>query len=709
MEHFITQLLRLRNRHFLAIDLLIFLVTPTVALTLRTDEIGFTPAYLRQLFVVTLVFLAVKLAVFMTGRLYSRFWRYASLDELAHIALLGLLALCIQTLVYFWVMRPAMWLDSDFPRSLPIIEGVLALLAVGAVRYSVPLAERYRDQRISKREGERVIVVGAGKAGVMIVQEMQSNPQLGMRAVAFVDDSNVKQGMRIRGVPVMGKCANVARVAREMSAKRVIIAMPAASGKAIREVVSESEHAGLQTKIIPGMYELLDGTATVKQLRDVRIEDLLRREPVRTDITAVSELLRGKRVLITGGGGSIGSELCRQVLRFDPESLVILGHGENSVFEIYNELTRLLAKGLVSMNRDGEQRVVSTKIYSVIADVRSAERMQAVFEEHRPEVVFHSAAHKHVPLMEMNPAEAITNNILGTRNTLDASLAVGVEHFVMISTDKAVNPTSIMGASKRVAELLVHRAAQRSGKSYVAVRFGNVLGSRGSVVLTFRQQIASGGPVTVTHPDMVRYFMTIPEAVQLVLQAAPLGHEGEVFMLDMGEPVKIVDLAKDLIELSGLEVGRDIDIVFQGVRPGEKLYEELFIAGESYERTRHEKIFLATTASGSVPAFLDDAVMTLSMAAERNDNAAIRAGLQHLIAEYRPESQGKDQGGNLEPLKMLAPGRVHSRNGTNGTNGASAGSHKSTVAGPKRENHYSHAGRDVVGDGEMGSIQSSAS
>ncbi len=343
------------------------------------------------------------------------------------------------------------------------------------------------------------------------------------------------------------------------------------------------------------------------------------------------KLLRGKRVLVTGGGGSIGSELCRQVMRCNPAELIILGHGENSVFEIAQELTRTLAS-----TRNGAESPV--RLRTVIADVRFPERLEAVFGEVRPQVVFHAAAHKHVPLMEENPGEAVTNNILGTRNVVAAAVAAGVQHFVMISTDKAVNPTNVMGASKRVAELIVHQAAAATGQPYVAVRFGNVLGSRGSVVLTFKHQIAAGGPVTVTHPEMKRYFMTIPEAVQLVLQAATLGSGGEVFVLDMGEPVKIVDLARDLIELSGLRIGRDIDLAFTGLRPGEKLFEELFTAGEEYTRTRHAKIYVASNASQAVPEDLDTQVAALAAAAQTEDRPMLLQCLQRLVPEYAPGS-----------------------------------------------------------------------
>jgi len=400
------------------------------------------------------------------------------------------------------------------------------------------------------------------------------------------------------------------------------------------------------------MYEILGGSVSVNSLRNVDITDLLRREAVQTDVAAMHDLLHGKRVVITGGGGSIGSELCRQVLRCGPAALIILGHGENSLFEITNEL-RLLEARLPNWV-PGSPSVIRP----VLADIRFAERISAIFHSIQPEIVFHAAAHKHVPLMEDNPGEAITTNVWGTRNLLNAALAVGVARFVMLSTDKAVNPTSVMGASKRAAELLVHQAAQASGRPYMAVRFGNVLGSRGSVLHTFRSQIAAGGPLTVTHPEMQRFFMTIPEAVQLVLQAGVLGGGGEVFVLDMGEPVKMVDMARDLIALSGLEVGRDIDIVFTGMRPGEKLYEELFVSGEGYARTQHEKVFIATHAGSAPPEGLDRWLPALETAVCRDDRAAIIAALQGLIPEFQPVGDAvTGLGRRAEPWQAAAPRR----------------------------------------------------
>lgn len=619
-------LLKLRNRHFLVIDLLILLATPSIALSLRSNNSSELASFSSSLVVATLVFVGIKLAVFYAVGIYRLFWQYASIEELALLGVAGLLALVLEGLTFFAVLRPAGLVVPDFPRSLLILESLLSLPAICSLRFTVRLAERLRWLGYGRGNAKRVLVAGAGEAGVMIVKEMQSKPHLGLHPVGFIDDDPQKRQARIRGVGVLGGCDQIPELVHETGAKHIIIAMPTASSKQIREMVSVCERVGAEPKIIPGISELLGGTISINQLRDVQIEDLLGREPVETDGAAVGELIRGKRILVTGGGGSIGSELCRQLLRCAPAELIIVGHGENSIFVIEHELRKLLAVLGTS---------ATTRLTAVIADIRFADRIHRVFEEHRPDIVFHAAAHKHVPLMELNPAEAISNNVLGTRNLLDAAMAVDVEHFVMISSDKAVNPTSVMGASKRIAELLVHQAAEMSGKSYVAVRFGNVLGSRGSVLLTFRQQIAAGGPVTVTDPEMCRFFMTIPEAVQLTLQAAVLGKGGEVFVLDMGRAIKIVDLATDMITLSGLQVGRDIDIVFTGLRPGEKLFEELFIPGESYERTHHPKIFIAKNASSFIPMGLELAILELAEAAELNDRAAIIHGLQRIVPEFQ--------------------------------------------------------------------------
>jgi FlaA1/EpsC-like NDP-sugar epimerase len=611
----------LRNRHFFFFDMLLLPVAVYLSYVLRLERFNIAPSW-DSLVLFSLVAVGTTAVIFQVVGLYARYWRYASVDEL--FLLTG--AVTISVISTAAITAVLVWLLPSFtlyPRSIPLIFLLLALAFTAGPRLLVRLWSRYKNHAHGNGKLQRpVLIMGAGDAGAMIVREMRQNPGLGLKVVGLLDDDPRKHGVAIHGVPVLGGSEEIPGLVRRLRVQQVIIAMPTAPGKVIRKVVALCEKTAVSTKIMPGIYEIIDGTVSVNQLRDIDIEDLLRREPVQTDTRAMQEALRGKRVLVTGGGGSIGSELCRQILRCRPQELILLGHGENSIFEIYHELRHW--------------QMPETTIRPIIADIRFAERIQAVFTEVRPQVVFHAAAHKHVPLMEMNPAEAVTNNVIGTRNILQAAQAVQVERFVMISTDKAVNPTSIMGVSKRTAELLVHQAAAQTGLPYVAVRFGNVLGSRGSVVLTFKKQIAAGGPITVTSPEMTRYFMTIPEAVQLVLQAAVLGSGGEVFVLDMGQPVKIMDLARDIIELSGLEVGRDIDIEIIGCRPGEKLYEELFIKGESYQRTSHEKIYIAGNASSLVPNGLNEAVSGLEASALRNDRQAIMRGFQKLVPEYTP-------------------------------------------------------------------------
>ena len=625
-----------RMRYLMLVDLACILVAIVMAFVIRYEALINIRPFLARNWTIFVVAPLVYLPVYYAFRLYYRLWRYASTKELMMITGASIAGTALLAVVNFGLL-PLLDIPHMPSRSVWLLVGIFSWAFLGATRFLLRLIqERYRPQDLQRTGAfvgtpSRVLIAGAGDAGAMILREMMSNPALAYKVVGLVDDDPGKRNYSLYGVSVLGGRNDIPAIIEKFGVDEIIIAMPTAPGVQIRDIVRISEGAGIHPHTIPGIYELLDGTATLSQLRNVEIEDLLRREPVHTDFAAVQALLRGKRVLVTGGGGSIGSELCRQILRCQPFGLYLIGHGENSIFEIQNELLRF------------------------------GERILRLFCQIRPDVVFHAAAHKHVPLMEENPSEAITNNVLGTRNVLNAALACNVGRFVMISTDKAVNPTSVMGASKRTAELLVHDAATRSNRPYVAVRFGNVLGSRGSVVLTFKRQIAAGGPVTVTHPDVKRYFMTIPEAVQLVLQASVLGNGGEVFLLDMGEPVRIVDLAEDLIRLSGLEVGRDIEIEYTGMRPGEKLFEELFTSGDDYERTEHQKIFIAANASTFVPESLDASITALAQAAEDNDRDAIIRNLQNLIPEYTPQIMHKPVEENAaEPNKASASLRTAS-------------------------------------------------
>jgi len=610
----------MRNQRIFRLDILLTIVTAYASFTLRLENLTFSRGLYWSTFMV-FACAAIFIVPFIFWRvgLYKRLWRYASGKDLLRIVVATTVA-AILTGIFSFTLTHAIGILPP-PRSVPF--NFLLLLAVStAVPRLVPrLLEQLKGQDQSDRTIP-ILIFGAGDAGAIVLQELQSNPNANLRPVGFVDDDVAKQNLHIRGVPVLGTLHDIEHLVTQYNVQQVIIAMPSASGKVIREITHRCERLPVLVRTVPSLHELVNGSIRVNQLRSVQIEDLLRREPVQTDLTSIGNLLHGRCVLVTGGGGSIGSELCRQALRSEPDTLIILGHGENSLFSIQNELEHTLK---VSKNQ-------KTQIKVVVADIRFAKRIYSIFEEYRPHIVFHAAAHKHVPLMEHNVVEAITNNVLGTKNLLEACQRAGTEHFVLISTDKAVNPTSIMGMSKRVAEMLVQLAVVRTAKHFDVVSFGNVLGSRGSVVLTFKEQIAQGGPVTLTHPEMTRFFMLIPEAVQLVLQAATMGRGGDVFVLDMGEPVKILDLARDLIELSGLQVDQDIEIVYTGIRPGEKLYEELFIDDEIHNRTHHHKIFLATSKV-LLPLDSDTMINRLIQVALDNDTDAVLTLLKQIIPE----------------------------------------------------------------------------
>ena len=503
-------------------------------------------------------------------RIYQRLWRYASIGELVSICAT---AICFAIGVFAFDNAV---LNERLPYSVYCLYALLAMLFVGISRLSLRLLRRFK--RGKGKDRCRVLIVGAGDAGATIAREIQ-NAYIGEKElIGFIDDDPYKNHQNLFGVNVLGTRDEIGEVAEARRVDEIIIAMPSADGREMRRIAAECRKTKCQVKIVPGLYELIDGKVALNQLRDISLEDLLRRDPVKLDLPAATRYLKGRTVLVTGAGGSIGSELCRQISQAGAAKLILLGRGENSIYQIHQELL---------------EKYPGKDYATVICDVRDRERLERVFAEYRPAVVFHAAAHKHVPLMEQQPEEAVKNNIFGTQNVAECADRYNCERFVLISTDKAVNPSSVMGATKRVAELVLLEINRRSQTSYAAVRFGNVLGSRGSVVPLFEKQIARGGPVTVTHPEMTRYFMTIPEAVQLVLEAGAQAEGGEVFLLDMGAPVKIMDLAKDLIELHELELGRDIQIAVTGLRPGEKLYEELLTAEEGAQKTKHEKIYTA--------------------------------------------------------------------------------------------------------------------
>ncbi len=585
---------RIKNRHLFFIDLLLLALTPTIALSLRL-QIPWDPKYIQPLLFYTALSLVIKLAVFYFAGIYRQFWRYASVDALLTIVWGVGAASLISAGLVFAVYGCGLIGTQSIPRSIPLIDGMLTLIVVGGTRLSLRIVEYQSGGDKNGGEGKRVLIAGAGDAGRMVAREIRTGRYPGVRCVGFADDDPRKIGTMIHNLPVLGALGDIPDLLQLYRVEEVIIAMPSVSGDVIRKVVDLCEQHDVTPKTLPGIFELLSGEVGVSRLRDVEVGDLLRRQPVSVDPEPVEEFIKGKRVLVTGAGGSIGAELCQQIIQCQPAKLLALGHGENSLFRLPKKIgssAETLGAGALEL---------------VVADIRDTSRMEVVFSRYRPQIVFHAAAHKHVPLMEKNLEDAITNNILGTRNLVERAVDHGVERFVSISTDKAVEPVSVMGMTKRIAEWIVQHAAEDTGRPYVSVRFGNVLGSRGSVVPLFQRQIAAGGPVTVTHPEMERFFMTVSEAVQLVLQAAALGENGEIFVLDMGEQIKIKELAEQVIELSGLRVGVDMQIVYTGLRSGEKLSEKLYAEDEIVSGTKHEKIMkIHPQRSLDGEAFRDD-------------------------------------------------------------------------------------------------------
>jgi FlaA1/EpsC-like NDP-sugar epimerase len=607
-----------RNRHLLFADVVLLAILPSLAYAVRFESWRWALDHSQTAAVFTLWSVPLSLAVFYLFGLYRRLWQYASLAELEAIlgaaASVAILNFLLGSLLLPWMGVTA----ARVPFSVIFIHSLLMGGGIGALRLLVRTGViRFALDR-RRPTGKRVLIAGAGTAGQLFLRELRANKRLNLSPVGFVDDDKSKHGQWMSNLQVLGSIADIPRLVATRQVAAVVIAMPSAPGHVIRQIVKAAGDAGVEARTVPSLSEILTGRIAVATTREVRIEDLLRREPIHTDLEQVSRLCGGQTVLITGAGGSIGTELCRQIAALGPRRLLLVGHGENSIFTILSEL---------------EGSYPDLDAVPVIADVRDRQRIRAVFREQRPDVVFHAAAHKHVPLMEANVIEAVTNNVVGSANVAEAAADFGTARFVLVSTDKAVRPTNIMGATKRVAEHLVERTARSVGRPFVTVRFGNVLGSRGSVVPTFLRQIKAGGPVTVTHPEMRRYFMTIPEAVQLVLQAGALGRGAELFMLDMGEPVRIVDLARDMIRLCGLEEDSDIEIKFTGARPGEKLYEEMFWSDEVSEPTGHPKI-LRAKANGNghdVEQLIDRLIAAAQAGAP---NTELRTLLHEIVPDF---------------------------------------------------------------------------
>ncbi|PIW69064.1 MAG: hypothetical protein COW08_09175, partial [Ignavibacteriales bacterium CG12_big_fil_rev_8_21_14_0_65_30_8] len=552
LDKLVEHLLKLNNKHFLFIDIGIFVITPILSLLLKFNNFNSLTFPIETILFIILSFTIIKILLFKKFGLYNRIWKYASIDELIKISVVGIAIFYIELFLILVINKIYPIKDNYIWLTLSLIDTIISVLGFSLIRFIIRASIRIQERfSIGIKDAKRVLIVGAGDAGLMITEEIQSNEKLKLKPVGYVDDDRKKTRTRLRGLQVLGTTEIIPSIVDKYQIEEIIIAMPTAPGNIIRKIYKVCEGLNVKIKTIPGVFELLNESVSVTKLRNVQIQDLLRREPVQTDITEIKKLISNKKILITGGGGSIGSEIVKQVMFYNPKEIIIVGHGENSIFEVLNKVKTYLHYNDI-------------KISQVIADIRDKQRINQIIKIFKPEIIFHAAAHKHVPLMESNPSEAVSNNIFGTLNLCELAIKYNVENFVLISSDKAVNPSSIMGATKRVAELIIKNYAQLYNKKFASVRFGNVLGSRGSVIPYFKSQIAKGGPITITHPDIKRYFMTIPEAVQLVLQAATMANNGEVFILDMGEPIKILDLAEDLIKLSGLEIYKDIDINFIG-------------------------------------------------------------------------------------------------------------------------------------------------
>lgn len=558
----------------------------------------------------------VMLVIFYIFRLYNSVWRYASDTELVNVVIAVTICAAMEPVIY-WL------LDTRVPKSFPFFYAFFMAIFTGGVRFSYRFLRMVQNRRLSHYkapERQNYMIVGAGASGNAILQEIQSSKYLSMHVACFIDDNPGCQGKYLRGVPIVGGREKIAESVEKYDIDEIIIAIPSANRSALRPLIEICKETSCRIQILPGMYQIIKGDVNVSNLREVQIEDLLGRDPIEVNVDEIIDYVQDKTVLVTGGGGSIGSELCRQIARHNPKCLIIVDIYENNAYDIQQEL---------------KQSQPELDLVVLVASVRNTLRMDEIFRKYRPDIVYHAAAHKHVPLMEDSPNEAIKNNVLGTLKVATAADRYGVGKFVMISTDKAVNPTNIMGASKRICEMVIQNMNRKSQTEYVAVRFGNVLGSNGSVVPLFKKQIEQGGPVTVTHPDIIRYFMTIPEAVSLVLQAGAYAKGGEIFVLDMGEPVKILDLAKNMIKLSGYRVDEDIKIEFTGLRPGEKMYEELLMREEGLKETANRMIYIGK------PIEYDDELFEKQLErlqeASVNEAQNIRELVQEIVPGYQYE------------------------------------------------------------------------
>lgn len=613
---------RIRTAYLIAVDVGLLVLSLFLSFLIRFE--GTFPAEyfgLADRFLVNVII--IKIVVLFLFGLYNSLWEYASIEELLKISAASVVANTVMLSFLFLF-------ETRIPRSIYIIVTILDVMFIGGVRLSYRMLRRVKNQgSIFKRSvKKRVMIVGAGDAGAMVIKELKRHSDLNMKPIVVMDDDNMKWGKSIQGVTVRAGTKDISRTAKNRRIDEIIIAIPSASKRDIAAIVHECKKTECELKILPGVYELINGQVSISEIRNIEIEDLLGRDEVKLDIGDLQALLSGKTVMVTGGAGSIGSELARQIVKYRPQKLILLDINENGLFQIQHELKRGMDKSKIAV-----------PVEVLIASIRDRRRIEKIFELYQPQVIFHAAAHKHVPLMEESPYEAIKNNVFGTQNLVEVSDRYHVETFVQISTDKAVNPTNVMGATKRICEMLIQTQNPVSKTEFVAVRFGNVLGSNGSVIPLFKQQIEAGGPVTVTHPEITRYFMTIPEAAQLVLQAGAMAQGGEIFVLDMGEPVKILTLAEDLIRLSGFIPYEDMDIEITGLRPGEKLYEELLLKEEGILETRHDKIYIGRPLNVN-PEQLKTQLSQLETMIDEESDQALKQVLRGIVPTYQDQPAG---------------------------------------------------------------------
>jgi FlaA1/EpsC-like NDP-sugar epimerase len=622
--------MQFKNGHFylmLLSDALLFAAALCLAYLFRF-EFALDDFFSQQLQEILIVVLPLKLGIFFLFGLYKGMWRYTSTGDFWRL----LQASTASTLLILSFIFVFFRFEGGYSRAVFVMDGGLTFLLTGGLRMFIRTFYLRLDRNgqvavIPTAQRKRILIVGAGSAGEKTLREINENDHLPYSVVGFIDDDRKKQGRSIHGIPILGSLGELAKIIDDKGVREILIAIPSATGDQMRRIVEACKVCQIAYKTLPGIGEIIDGRVSIKALRDVNYEDLLGRSPVQLDMEEIMGYLTGKSVLVTGCGGSIGAELCRQIVHFEPQTLILLDANESNLFHIELEL---------------RNKLHGDRCRAVLGRVQDEKLMTSVFQKYRPQVVFHAAAYKHVPMLEKNPWEAVYNNIIGSRVIMEMALRYETERFVLVSTDKAVRPTSVMGASKRVTELFLHDFGRGAATRFMAVRFGNVIGSSGSVIPVFRNQIEQGGPVTVTHPDVRRFFMTIPEAAQLILQAGAMGQGGEVFILKMGTPVKIVDMARDLIRLSGREPDTDVKITFTGLRDGEKLYEELITVGEGIVPTKHEKIMVLRADSHALlPTFqqepslsLDAQLKELYAAADRFDAPAIKKKMRDIVPEY---------------------------------------------------------------------------